>query len=73
MTRHFAWRPQVDRDPLFNPFIPLDQTRDRARLEEYDDGLEDVEDTTAASGSVPGDSGARQGSDVRRPEPNEPL
>ena len=25
MRRHFAWRPHLDRDPLFNPFVPSER------------------------------------------------
>ena len=25
MKTHFAWRPHMDRDPLFNPFIPSER------------------------------------------------
>jgi len=34
--RHFAWRPRLDSDPLFNPFVP--STERRLQLDRIDIG-----------------------------------
>ena len=58
MRKHFAWRPHLDRDPLFNPFVPSERTPrlDRVSLDEaYGDEVENAEDS-AASADVPSES-----------------
>jgi hypothetical protein len=44
--RHFAWRPRLDSDPLFNPFVPSTDRRlqiDRIDLGETREEQEQAE------------------------------
>jgi hypothetical protein len=74
MKSHFAWRPHLDRDSLFNPFAPSERTPTlgNVRLSEaYGDEVVNPEDSppqiaeassgmeaAADSGEKPSESGA---------------
>jgi hypothetical protein len=58
MSKHFAWRPHLDRDPLFNPFIPSERGHKLHSIElaeAYGDEGE-VEDS-APSAEAPSEEG----------------
>jgi len=59
MKKHFAWRPHLDRDPLFNPFVPSEHRPgfDHIELAEtYGEESEATEESTP-SAEAPSEEG----------------
>jgi hypothetical protein len=59
MKKHFAWRPHLDRDPLFNPFVPSERKPilDHVSLDEaYGDEVENAEASAAPAADAPNEN-----------------
>ena len=71
MKKHFAWRPHLDRDPLFNPFIPSERTPLTGKVEISEAyGDDTVNDEAAPSSDATAISGSEK-SEESPPEADE--
>lgn len=55
MKTHFAWRPHMDRDTLFNPFVPTERQSKMGHVELSEAYGEDVKTAAETMDSGPAD------------------